>query len=124
MPHKHVTTPAQLGDVEGHALTITVVRQSKMDLLRKIEKLVECRESDQLRELPMVELERLGQLFPLDGAKVMKFGLQHDNSARHVLSKASAFCQYASDRSFCARYFSSSFSEYFPYAYTISMAIA
>ena len=80
-----------MGDVEGRALTITVVTE-KLDLLRKIEKLVECRESGQPRELSMVEVERLGQLFPLDGAKVMKFGLQNDSSARHVLSKASAFC--------------------------------
>ena len=55
---------------------------------------------------------------------MVKFGLQNDSSARHVPSKASAFCQYASDMSFCARYFSSSFSPYFPYAYTVSMAIA
>ena len=56
----------------------------------------------------MVELERLGQLSPFDGAKVMMFGLQNDSSAQHALSKASAFCQYVLD---------------FPYAYTISTAI-
>ena len=87
-----------------------------MDLLKKIEKLVECRESDLLRDLSTAELEKLDQLSPFDGAKVMVFGLQIDGSACHLLPKARAFCQHATDNSFCARYFNSSSSTYFPYA--------
>ena len=62
-----------------------------MDLLKKIEKLGECRESDLLRDLSMAELEKLGQRSPLDGAKVMEFGLQSDVSACHFLSQARIF---------------------------------
>ena len=76
-----------------------------MDLLKKIEKLVECRESDILRDLSTAELEKLGQLSPLDGAKVMEFGLQNDSFACHFLSKARTFCQHATRNSFCAKVF-------------------